>query len=303
MAVVGAKGFIGSALVGRLKSEGLAVSTFTREVPFVSPSGHVAADVGSLQTVFWLAGSTNPAVAEARPDLVAADEAALAGMLSAVAELTTMPRVVLVSSGGTVYDPAGEPPFAEDSALGPVTAYGRTKLRLERALQSSPVRVSTIVRVSNAYGPGQRVGRGQGVIAHWLHAAAQGEPLVLLGDPETARDFVFVDDLADALVRIHRAAEAPPVVNVGAGEPTSLGHLQKLVLDVVGESATFENRPARGFDTDRTWLDVRLAGRALGWRPTTPLRDGIASTWASITRRGDAGGAAPTPGPPARPNP
>ena len=159
-AVVGARGFIGSSLVRRLRSSGVAVTEFTRDVPFVDPAGRVAEGGQTARTVFWLVGSTNPAVAEQRPDLVAADEAALVAMLAAVGRSASSPRIVLLSSGGTVYDPATEPPYAEHSPLRPASAYGRAKVRLEEAVQAATT-CSTIVRVSNAYGPGQPVGAGR----------------------------------------------------------------------------------------------------------------------------------------------
>lgn len=295
-AVVGARGFIGSVLLARLRAQHVSVSAFTRDVPFVYPFGHLDDDPGVPRTVFWLAGSTNPALAEQRPDLVDGDEAALAAMLDAVSSAARPPRVVLVSSGGTVYDPAYPPPYDEASPLGPTTAYGRAKVRLEAALDRSglPAGCWTIVRVSNAYGPGQRVGEGQGVIAHWLHAAAHGDPLVLFGDPATVRDFVYVDDVADALVRLHRVPEAPPVVNVGSGEPTTLAELLTIVCNVAGRrAADVVTDPARTFDQSRTWLDVGRARRELGWRPATSLAAGIAATWADLVADLPAAATAP----------
>jgi UDP-glucose 4-epimerase len=289
-AVVGARGFIGSALLAHLRAAGLSVSSFTRDVPFVYPSEWTNLDATSHRTVFWLAGSTNPAVAEQRPDLVAADDAALTSLLEATHGAERMPRVVVVSSGGTVYDPTHIPPYAEDSPLGPVTAYGRAKLRLEHTLERSglPDDCRVIVRVSNAYGPGQRVGAGQGVIAHWLDAAVHGRPLVLFGDPATARDYVYVGDVVDALVRIHRSAAPPAVVNVGSGEPTSLATLHDVISQVVGRRADhFVTESARAFDLSRTWLDIRRAEQTLGWRPATSLRAGITSTWRALTGSAD----------------
>lgn len=289
--MVGASGFIGSAVVARLCAEGMSVSRFTRDVPFDSPSDWLDSDAPWPRTIFWLAGSTNPAVAEQRPDLIAADELALTEVLSTVAGAEIPPRVVLVSSGGTVYDPAEPPPYTEGSPLKPTTAYGRAKLALEQLVEGAlPPQARTIVRVANAYGPGQQVGDGQGVIAHWLHAAAEGRPLVLIGDAGTARDFVYVDDVADALVRIHRSGDPPPVVNVGSGQPTSLGELRAVVARVVGRPAgDVVSTPARLFDQSRTWLDVSLAEATLGWRPATQLPAGVEATWHALTARSAAG--------------
>ena len=217
-------------------------------------------------------------------------------MLSAVGGAEKPPRVVLVSSGGTVYDPTEPPPYHEQSPVRPTTAYGKAKLALERTVERElPAEARTVVRVANAYGPGQQVGDGQGVIAHWLHAAAEGRPMVLIGDAATARDFVFVDDVADALVRVHLADRPPSVVNVGSGTPTSLGDLHDLVAAVVGRPAeSVVATPARRFDQSRTWLDVRIAEEALGWRPATPLAAGVEATWRAL-RIPSAAGVPPLP--------
>lgn len=308
-AVIGANGFIGSAVVSRLHAGGVPVWSFTRGVPFVSSSGRLDPAVEASRTVFWLAASVNPAVAEERPDLVEADQAAFESLLAGLEAIDDPARVVLLSSGGTVYDPDAEPPYREDGPLRPVTAYGRAKVRLEEALAAArlPAGRGVVVRVANAYGPGQPVGRGQGVIAHWLRAAAAGEPLVLLGDPATVRDYVYIGDIADALARIHQVASVPPVLNVGSGLPLSLGDLASIIVGVVADPAIeIQVRPARRFDLSRTWLDVGLAEAALGWRAGTSMADGVRAAWRQVTdERDGAAGSSPAsrlvPAPPSSP--
>ena len=70
-----------------------------------------------------------------------------------------------------------------------------------------------VVRASNVYGPGQLPRRGQGVIAHWVKAILDGEPIQLIGDPATRRDYIYITDLADALVRCTDAIAPPQLVN------------------------------------------------------------------------------------------
>jgi UDP-glucose 4-epimerase len=290
--VVGAAGFIGSALVGRLRASGVEVKAFTRTVSFMAGRERLAPDASSSRTVFWLAASVNPAVAEERPDLVKGDLAIFEQLLRGAEATSEPPRIVLLSSGGVIYDPDLPPPYREDSPVRATTAYGESKLSLERLLWSAdlPDDSKVVVRVSNAYGPGQPARRGQGVIAHWLHAASTRQPLVLLGAPETMRDYVYVGDIVDALVTVHRTPRpVPPIVNVGSGHGTSLDELANVVLDVVDDPALkVDARPARAFDLSRTWLDIELAARTLDWRPRTSLRDGVAAAWASVRERGDA---------------
>lgn len=281
-AVVGAAGFLGSALVHTLRADGVPVATFTRKTPFLTDSGSPDDGLPAARTVFWLASSINPAIAESEPGRVREDREVFCSLLRALERLADPPRVVLVSSGGTVYDPRLPPPYREDSPARPRGAYGRAKLDLERLLHGAPGAAgrSLAVRVSNAYGPGQPAASGQGVIAYWLRALAAGEPITIFGDPATTRDYVYVDDIAAALAAVHRhPGPLPPVLNVGSGRPTSLTELAALVRAAAGDGAAVEHRPARGFDVPHSWLDVRLAADLLGWHPRTSLPDGIAAAW------------------------
>lgn len=292
MAVVGAAGFLGRALVDGLRRAALPVSSYTRSAPFLDGDGAARPGLASARTVYWLATQINPQIAEQQPEKVAEDLAAFEQFLRTVSTLVVPPTVVLLSSGGTVYDPDVAPPYAETAPTRPGSAYGSAKLALEEQLAArAPGRFVTL-RVSNAYGPGQPVASGQGVIAHWLRAARRGEDIRLFGAPETIRDYVYVDDVARAM----RAVDAvpgplPPVLNIGSGRPTTLQELAETVLAVVQDPAVqlvVEGR--RSFDVPRTWLDISLAASVLGWSPQTPLTDGIAAAWAAVRRLGDPTG-------------
>jgi UDP-glucose 4-epimerase len=281
IAVIGAGGFLGSALLRRAAQAGVPCAAFTRSTPFLR-DGRPAPEIATARTIYWLATSINPAVAESRPEMIAADRAAFVSMLRAVGELPAQPRLVLLSSGGTVYDPSLPPPYHESSPTAPRGAYGRAKLELEELLAGSGL-PAVVIRPSNAYGPGQPARRGQGVVAYWLRAVAQGEPITIIGDPGTTRDYVFVDDVSDALLAVHEAeGRLPATINIGAGEATSLARLAELIQQVAGDTRDIGYEPARGFDVPHTWLDVRLAGEALGWRPRTSLPAGLTATWRAL---------------------
>jgi len=269
--VVGATGFIGRRLLARLTQKGARPAGFTTATPFEDN----AKALTEARTVYFVAGSVTPASADRHPDRVAAHLALFRDLLDRVDGA----RVVLASSGGAVYDPAVPPPYAERSPVAPASTYGRAKLRMEYDLLARhDTCVPTVLRLSNVYGPGQRLGTGQGVLAHWLDAAAHGRPVVLYGDPDTTRDYVHVDDVVDAMVAVHDAGPLPPVLNIGSGVPVSLATLLRLVEKAAG---TLDVRYERGrpFDRRHTWLDTRLARRVLNWAPRTGIEDGIASTW------------------------
>ncbi|MCM3661046.1 NAD-dependent epimerase/dehydratase family protein [Georgenia satyanarayanai] len=276
-AVVGAGGFLGSSLCDALEERGVQVHRFTRTWPAVR-SGEPAAELGSVSTVFWAASQINPLLAEERPDLVAADERHLADFLRALAARGLTPRTVLLSSGGTVYGNHGAP-FHESSPLHPASAYGRAKARLEAVLAENAAR-PTVVRISNAYGPGQPPAPGQGVIAHWLRAVAAARPITVFGDLRTARDYVAVQDVVSALARLHEHDGALPALNIGSGRATTLAEVRDVVLHVTGRpELPVRHEPARSFDVPATWLDVSLARETIGWQPRVSLAEGVAATW------------------------
>ncbi len=281
--VVGAAGFLGAALAARLEARGHSVRRFTRDAPALAPDGSAAVGFEDVHTVFWLASSINPAVAEFSPDELRRDTERFAAMTSLLAA-SRIGRVVVASSGGTVYDTSAPPPYRETSPTSSAARYGAAKIDMENVLRDE-ARLEgrrVILRISNAYGPGQRGGSGQGVIAHWLDAAARNAPLRVIGDLETRRDFVYVDDVVDAFVAVHElTTDVPEVINIGSGVATSLAEVLHTLRGAVGlPGLALEYLPARGFDLRRTWLDVSIAAEFLDWKPETNLDVGIARTWA-----------------------
>ena len=277
-AIVGSRGFIGRTLERRLLSEGVTVIPVDKgdmERPGMSEQ------VARAATVFWAASTINPAIAATDPARVAADRAAFGEFLDVFEQAAHGGRLVYFSSGGTVYG-RGTPPFHESSPTVPMADYGRAKLALENDVLTRPF-PSTVVRIANAYGPGQHPAPGQGVISHWLTALASHQPIKVIGSLDVVRDYLFIDDLVDALLRIHRSAEVPAVLNLGSGTPTSLGQVLAAVEDVANDhSPVIAHTPSRSFDLDRVWLDTSLAEAALGWRARTDIRAGVEATWAWV---------------------
>lgn len=282
VAVIGANGFIGGALVGELRRQRIPASQFTRATPFIDDSGHLDRAVVEADTIFWLAGSIRPAtVSDAEHGAATADHAALVKMLKGLeaSDSGARQRVVAVSSGGTVYDPHAASPHREDAVLAPANEYGKAMLAIESLIQDRSAE-SVVLRVSSAYGPGQRARQGQGVVAYWLTAIAAGEPIQILGREDIARDYVYIDDVTAALVTMHLASTPPNVVNIGSGIPTTLAELVDLIRTVVApQPVTVSRGGARSFDAPSTWLDISLAAEVLDWKPRYDLRSGLSETW------------------------
>lgn len=291
-AVVGASGFIGSRLAAVLTTAGIPVRCFSRAVPF-TVNGDRRRQRPPFQVVFYLATSIGPANAEHSADLVAADHERFCQALDELERLDQPPLVVLASSGGKVYDTSRPPPYSEQSPTWSAFAYGAAKLALESELARRGL-PRAVLRLANVYGPGQRTGTGQGVVAHWLAAAASGQPLILFGDPQARRDYVYVDDVVAAMTGIYdRVRRDPgarsqglPTLNIGSGTPTSLARLLRLIESVTGRRLEVHRVAAREIDRQDAWLDTTAAARLLGWQARTRLATGLTRTWQSICQQG-----------------
>lgn len=284
IALVGSGGFLGGAIGSTLTSHGHRVRPFTRTSPVIE-DGVLAPAAAAADVVVWAAGGISPTVAHEQPELAEADLAAFRAVVDAVAAKGDATRFVLLSSGGTAYGAPAEPPYAESGATHPSNRYGEFKLAQEDVLAESGL-VATSARIANAYGPGQQGARGQGVLAIWMKAILAGEPIRIHGGGDVARDYVYVDDVADAVERIIAHPDAPGVVNVGSGTPTALDDVLATLTRTVGEDrVVVERLPSRGVDAASTWLDVSLAERTIGWRAAMALDEGVARMWRWASQR------------------
>jgi UDP-glucose 4-epimerase len=280
-AVIGAAGFIGRPLVEALEADGVRVARFTRSRPALR-DGRLHPELRSARTIFFVATNIDPARAAAHAELGAADRRHLVDLLAALRAGGQRPTLIFASSGGTVYDPTVEPPYHEGSPTRPTIAYGRWKLRMERELLARAGAVRPVIlRLANIYGPGQRANGG--VVARWLASVAGGQPVDVFGNPRAARDYLYVDDTVEAMVRVrHRFAagsENAATINIGSGAPVMLEHLVDVISAGVGRPIDVRLGEGRTIDRLAYWLDVSAATRLLGWRPRTSLEVGVRRTW------------------------
>ena len=278
IALVGSAGFLGSAIGTTLRSRGHRTHAFTRATP-IFDGYRLAPMVADMSAVIWAAGAVSPTVAAERPDVVEAELSDFRNTVREIQRLDASPRVLLLSSGGTVYGPPARAPYAETDVPSPSNGYGAYKLAEETILLEA-VADSVALRVSNAYGPGQRGARGQGVLAVWMRSLLAGEPIRIHGSGAVARDYVYVDDVAEAVAAAVECEIPPRVINVGSGRATSLDELAATFARVTGDvEVRIERLPSRGVDAPSTWLDVGLAASQLDWRAGVGLEDGLTAMW------------------------
>ncbi|HWC27817.1 MAG TPA: NAD-dependent epimerase/dehydratase family protein [Solirubrobacteraceae bacterium] len=194
-------------------------------------------------------------------------------------------RVVLASTGGAIYGDTDVLPTPETVEPLPMAAYGQSKFCAERylLLYDRLYGLSTIaLRFGNVYGPRQDPHGEAGVIAIFCGRLRAGASPTIFGDGEQTRDYIYVGDLVDALLRAGEVREGG-VVNIGTQEETSVLELVRLLSELSGPGAPEpEFAPARLGEIDRSCLDAGRALELLGWRASTPIGDGLRLTWEAL---------------------
>jgi UDP-glucose 4-epimerase len=261
----------------------------------VALSSPLADEVAAADLVFYAAGSSTPGTSHHDPAASVVDSVAPAITMLELVRRAGRGRLVLASSGGTIYGCPTTFPTPEDVPLEPISVHGLNAVAMERYAQFFADRHSLdvlVLRYSNLYGPGQLARRSQGVIAAWGQAIMAGEPVVMFGDGSVRRDFVYVEDAAEATLLVAQNPAAHGAYNVGTGRAFSLREVLDVVEAAVDRSFVVETREAREIDVPIIELDCSRIRALTGWVPATKLSDGVAASWAWLRER-DAGITAP----------
>jgi UDP-glucose 4-epimerase len=191
-------------------------------------------------------------------------------------------RVVLTSSGA-VYGQQAQQPVREDVPPSPDSPYAVSKLSAEYYVRTIGAlwNIETVIlRIFNAYGPGQALPVSHPpVVPQFLRHALSGGSLVIFGDGTQTRDFVYVDDVTDALVAAATAQSIDgEVINIGSGQETSINDLVQHVERVVGRKVDLlHNTSVRG-GVPRLVADIRQAQQLLNFQVRVALDDGLRLT-------------------------
>lgn len=194
-------------------------------------------------------------------------------------------RLVNASTGGAILGEA-PPPVHEEMVPKPLSPYGASKLAVEgycSAFGASYGFKPVSLRFSNVYGP--RSFHKGSVVAAFMKRILADKPLVVYGDGEQTRDYVFVSDLCQGIVAgLH--TDEPGVYQLGTGRPMSINGLIAAICEAVAPRR-FEvvHEPARAGEVLHTWCDISRARAGLGYDPSTPLAEGLAATWAWFLAR------------------
>ena len=302
--VTGAAGMIGSHLVDHLLSDGHQVigldnlltgqdrnlRSAQADPDFSFVLADIAdedalASVGPVERVFHLACPASPADFSTIPFEIL--RASSAGTMAVASFAQRHGARLVLASTSEIY---GEPqvhPQTESyrgnvSPIGPRACYDEGK-RFSEAVVSSFVRSGgldgAIARIFNTYGPRMRIDDGR-VVSNFVVQALRGDPLTIQGSGDQTRSFCFVDDLVAGLVALMESGESGPC-NIGNDEEYSVMDLARIVIELTGSSATIEHLPLPEDDPTQRRPDITAARDLLGWKPVTPLREGLEKVIAS----------------------
>jgi len=290
--VTGGAGFIGSTIVDALKARGDDVvvvddvSTGDRAnlAPDIALRVADVSDAKALReavrgetfdAVVHCASKTKVVESMEKPDLYR--RVIVEGTRNVVhlAEDLHTRMLVNISTGGAIY---GETPVRASEAVevDPVSNYGKFKAEAEQLVAAARVPNITL-RLANVYGPRQRQDLEGGVIAIFLGRWRRGEKLVVYGDGTAQRDYVYVGDVADAVLA-SLAGKWKGVYNIGSGVATSVNDLIATITGILGPPPGVTKAPERTGETQRSCVDASKAKRDGLWQLRTALIEGLRRT-------------------------
>ena len=297
--VIGGSGFIGTHVVDTLLTldrkitvidkNPLPSKVLPKEVRYITGDYGVknllVKSLKDVNEVIHLAYSTIPKTSFENPIKDILDNLPATVGLLEVASNLEIEKLVLVSSGGTVYGRVNKVTIREDHPTNPISPYGITKLTCEKYanmfynLRGLPI---VCVRPGNAYGERQKPFVGQGFVATAIESIINQQEVIIFGETGTIRDYIYVTDVARGIIAALDHGKPGTCYNIGSG----VGRSNKDILDAIypfAESAGLEPRvkilPLRQFDVPVNVLDSTKIIKETGWKKIVSFKEGIKRTW------------------------
>ncbi len=292
--ITGGAGFIGSALANHLVSQGHAVrviddlttgdpNALDKRVLFTRGDVRDVPKLWSLlrgvDVVYHLAARVSVPESVLYPvEYNSVNVGGTVALMTAVRDARA-PRVILTSSGAA-YGEQTQLPVKEIATMRPTSPYAVSKLASEYYLNAIGELwgIETVsLRIFNAYGPRQPLPPSHApVIPRFLQQALTGGSIVIFGKGEQSRDFVYIDDVVNALTR---AASAPSVsravINIGSGVESTVSELVNVIANVTGRAVHRLYNRDESPGVSRLVANVSLARELLNWQPRVLLAEGL----------------------------
>lgn len=291
--VVGASGFIGFSVCKLLIANGFIVHAldpfirddFPKEIKVyqgtTADANLVTRALTNCNRVIFLGGNSAPGAGVPTIASEITNELLPVIQFAEACANSGCKQFIFASSGGAVYGPSKARQIKEGHYCTPISSYGASKLSIESYLTvlARNTEMKTLsLRLSNPYGPGQVVKRNQGFVAAAMSAAFNQRPLPIWGDGSVTRDYLFIDDAAEAFVLSCKSKAMTDTINIGSGIGVSLLELCDVINAVTGKTLSIHFESARTVDISRNVVSTDLAKKKLNWSPKTSLQDGLYTT-------------------------
>jgi UDP-glucose 4-epimerase len=286
--VTGGAGFIGSAMTAALRARGDDVVVIDRRAPAPSDlctEGVIEAAVTSdVDAVIHLAASTSVLGTLADPLGTFRVNVDTTSRLAEQCRRSGVTRLVFASTNAVVGAGVADGGLIDQrTTLIPLTPYGATKAAAENLLSAYRYAYgleTTVLRLTNVYGPGMLTAGKDTVIARMLRAARSGETFDVYGTGESVRDYIYIDDVVDAFLAAVDGEIPAMILPYGSGSSVSVGVLAMTVRSVTGATLPLRHLPAKKGEMPAVRVDIGLA-RSIGLMPRTALKEGLVLTWES----------------------
>ncbi len=303
IAIIGGNGFIGSNLSNYFLKRNMEVKVLDKfinkdkidntkhlNVKFIKSditnTSELINNIGDYENIIWLVHTSVPSnsMLDLTGDLFANLDP-LVRFLIRIKDTPNIERFVFLSSGGTIYgNPEKPTPIAENHSINPISNYGITKYTQEKyinlLLNQSQIQ-TFIIRPSNVYGPNQNLNKPQGIIGHAFKAANNGHPINLFNNGQIVRDFLFVDDLSEAIFQCLNSNYKASVesYNIGSEIGVSIKEIIDQIEKVSKQNLKIVLKPARPFDCNYNVLDCSKFKSIYDWESQTTIKKGIQTVY------------------------
>lgn len=235
-----------------------------------------------IDIVFHLISTTLPAPSNENPVYDVETNVIGSLLLLEAAAHNGVKKIIFPSSGGTVYGIPEKLPINENHATNPICSYGITKLTIEKYLNLYHKLKGlnySVLRIGNPFGERQRIDSIQGVINVFLGKIYNGNQIVIWGDGSVARDYLYIQDLIAAFVKVMDPNLGPMTLNIAGGRSYTLLDIISIMENATGKKIDTRFAPGRNLDVPVNCLDIGLAEKMIEWKPEISLDEGIRRTW------------------------
>lgn len=299
--ILGGNGFIGSHLVDRLIEQGENVrifdrgtDTFRKQLPGVeyflgefSNTDLLSKALANVDMVYHLISTTVPSTSNADPVFDIDSNLVNTVKLLELMRRFNVPRILYLSSGGTVYGIPETSPIKETHKLSPISSYGIVKVAIENYLHMFhhlyDVQYVSL-RASNPFGPRQGHAGVQGVVGTFVKNARAARALEVWGDGKIVRDYIYIDDLIELCTKAGKS-NVCGVFNAGSGRGNTVLEVVDVIKVLAESKIEVLFKESRAYDVPHAVLDVSEATSTFDWSPEHDLSSGVSALWKWLDQR------------------